>query len=653
MLDDDYKRPSPEAMLQLAQKLESESERGKLTIYLGAAPGVGKTYAMLNDARQILHHGVDVVAGYIEAHGRTETEDLLEGMEILPPQEISYKGMKLKELNLEAALKRRPQLILVDEMAHTNAPGAQHAKRFQDIEELLNAGIDVFTTLNVQHLESLNDIVYQILFIHVKETVPDTLIKSAYEIKLIDLPPEELLKRLDEGKVYVKNIVGLAVDKFFRPGNLMALRQMALRVVANTVDKEMVSYMKAHAIAGPWPAQERILVGVLASPSAEMLVRSAFRLANEKGAEWIALHVETQDTPNYSPREKEWLKKAMELAGKLGARLVWQKGDEVAEEIADYAQKNNVTMLVMGKPRKFGRNKSLTQKLVERTPKIDIYLFDNSDQNITPQPRKLVLKRPLNYLLSLLLVVVTSLAVFPFKNGMDQINLFSLLFLPVILSAIFMGRGPSFLAALASILIFDFLFVPPHFTLIIADPEYFISFVVYLVVILVIGNLASRLRVKVEQLRKSEAMNIAIHGLSRDLVTAHNLDQALAIVIRHTREIFNCEMAVFLPQGDALEVKAKTPDFEVSPHTLGIASWVLLNRKPAGRGTDTLPEAKAYYLPMREKDRTLGVMGLIFKDPELLKGPDNRLILDTIARLGGIAIERITSFVCEPVKKES
>jgi two-component system sensor histidine kinase KdpD len=277
MADEEFPRPSPEALLQLAQQEEAQKSRGRLTIYFGASPGVGKTYAMLSDARLRQQEGREVVLGYVATHGRAETEALLEGLEIIPPKVFAYKGMQLQEVDLDRIIKRKPSIVLVDELAHTNAPGARHAKRYQDVEELLKAGIDVYTTVNVQHLESLNDVIFQVMGLKVRETVPDTVIQEADEIKLIDLPPEELLKRLDEGKVYVKGIIGIAVENFFRPGNLLALREMALRVVAGSVDSRMLQYMKAHAIAGPWPVQERVVVGVFASPYAEKLVRAAFR----------------------------------------------------------------------------------------------------------------------------------------------------------------------------------------------------------------------------------------------------------------------------------------------------------------------------------------------------------------------------------------
>jgi two-component system sensor histidine kinase KdpD len=643
MADEELKRPSPEALLELAQKAEAQETRGKLTIYLGSAPGVGKTYAMLSDARQRKLEGMDVVAGYVETHGRPETDILLEGLEIVPPLLVEYLGLQLKEVDLEKVLARKPKLVLIDEFAHTNAPGLRHTKRYQDVEELLNAGIDVYTTLNVQHIESLNDIIFRISNIRVRETVPDKVFDSANEVKLIDLPPEELLKRLGEGKVYVKDIAGVAVEEFFRPSNLLALRQLALRVVAGSVDDKMRHYMQAHAIAGPWPAKERVLVGVFASPYADQLVRAAFRLASQIDAECIAFHVETERDKMLSKREKDCLEKALELARKLGAQVTWIKGSDVTQEIVNYAQNNNVTKIVIGKPRRFGILPSIPRKLLMKTPNIDIYLLDAKAEP-KPLPKKHILHSPpANYVISFLAVCVMSLIAFFLRGVLSQVNLLFLLFLPLILSALYLGRGPSIFGALVAILIFDYLFVPPYFTLTISDLEYFLWFVVYVIVVLVISNLALKLRSKIEMLRKSESRSTTLYALSWDLVTAHTVEQVLSILVRHTTQIFPCEMAIFLPVDGEPTVKAKTVGFDINPNVMGVASWVLLNKQSAGRGTGTLSEAKALYLPMMTTNDVVGVMGLLFEKAEQVITPENLVIMETIARLGAMAVERIVS----------
>jgi two-component system sensor histidine kinase KdpD len=640
-MEEEYKRPSPEALLDLAQKEEALKNRGKLTIYFGSAPGVGKTFAMLSDARLRKQEGTDVVVGYVETHGRPETDALLEGFEILPPLVVKYMGIPLREVDLGRVLWRKPQLVLVDELAHTDAPGLRNGKRYQDIEEILNAGIDVYTTMNVQHIESLNDIVYQITEIRVRETVPDTVIEAADEIKLVDLPPEELLRRLHEGKVYVKDMADSAVQKFFRPGNLLALRQLSLRAVAGSVDEKMRSYMRAHAIAGPWSATERVLVGVFASPYAEKLIRAAFRLANDISAEWIAFYVETERHKTLSEKEKEWLNKALDLAKQLGARLIWMKGSDVTEEIANYALTNNVTKIVIGKPRRFGLFPSVPKRLLARTPRIDIYLLDAGvDPSLMPRKR-LAVARPVNYLLGILGVAASSLIGFLLRNTLNEVNLLFLLLLPVTLSALYLGKGPSIVAAIASILIFDYLFVAPRFTFAVHEVQYFVSFIVYIIIVVVISNLASKLRSKVEMLKQSEVKNIGLYGLSRDLVTAHTVDQVLSIMVRHTLQIFPCEMAIFLLEDGTLTVRAKTPDFEVTPKVHGVASWVMLNKQAAGRSTSTLPQSKAFYLPMIAGEEVMGVVGFDFKGSQEVMTTERRVVLKTVARLGAMAIERI------------
>ena len=477
MTDTEHKRPEPESLLAIAKQEETAKKRGKLTIYFGAAPGVGKTYSMLSDARMRKKEGIDVVVGYVEPHGRKETETLLEGLEIIPPAVIEHKGVKLAEMDLDGVLARKPGLVLVDESAHTNAPNSRHAKRYQDVEELLNAGIDVYTTLNVQHLESLNDTVFRITGIRVSETIPDTFVQLADEIKLLDLPFEELLKRLKDGKVYTKDMAENAVKNFFKPGNLLALREMSLRLVAGSVDEKMLQYMKAHAIAGPWSATERILVGVLASPYAEQLVRSAFRLASEMDAEWIALYVETVKHAQVSDKEREWLKNALDLAEKLGARVVWVKGEDVADEIARYAQSHNVTKIVMGKPRRFGLFPTLARKIMVRTRDIDVFLFAGKSEQPIPK-KKIGMISPLNFVISAVAVIIGSLFGFLLRDILGQINLLFLMLLPVVIIAIFLGRGPSIFAAVLSVLIFDFLFIEPYFTFAVSDVRYFLSYLI-------------------------------------------------------------------------------------------------------------------------------------------------------------------------------
>ncbi len=635
-------RPAPEELLKLAQREEAARKRGRLTIYLGAAPGVGKTYSMLSDGRQLKKEGADVAVGWAESHGRPETEELLAGLEQIPPVSIEYRGFTLSDFNLDQALERKPKLILVDELPHTNAPGMRHLKRYQDVEELLDAGIDVYTTMNVQHLESLNDAINQIISIRVKETVPDTFLEKAEEIKLIDLPPEELIKRLREGKVYTEDIVGIAVEKYFRPGNLLALRELALRAVAGTVDEKMRQYMREYAISGIWPANERVLAAVFASPYAEKLVRSAYRLASELDAELIAFHVETEKSRDFSDREKAWLNDAIGLAQRLGARIVWTKGTDVASEISNYAQKNNVTKVVIGKPKRRRRVfPALSTNILINTPNIDVFLMDPGTDKVSfPAKPAAAMRLPMKYLASLATAAAVVLVDLALKNHLNQVDLLFLLLLAPVISGLYWGRGPSIFAAAVSLLAFDFLFVPPVYSFWINDGTYFFSFVIYLGTTVLVSELAFGRANKMKLLRESESKSIALYGLSRDLIMAGNLEQALSILLRHTRQLFQCELAVFMEEDGRLAVEAKSDGFEIDSEVIGVAAWVLANKQIAGRGTSTLPESPALYVPMIHEEEIVGVLGIIAA-PDLLRSPERQVSLDTIARLGAMALERI------------
>lgn len=642
MEDEEYKRQAPEAFLELAKEEEAGKTRGKLTIYFGYAPGVGKTYGMLTDARADVENGADLVIGYYEIHRRTETASLVLGLELIPLLSVDYKGITLREMDLEKILARKPHVAVVDELAHTNAPGSRHLKRYQDVEELLNAGIDVYTTLNVQHLESLNDILFNTIGIRVRETVPDTFFALATEVKLADIPPEELLDRLAKGKVYVKDMAEHAVQRFFQMGNLMSLREMSLRLVADRVDAKMIQYERAHAVERSLSTREVVLVGVYASPYSEQLVRSAYRLASALDGEWIALHVETQDGKSLTEQEQSWLTRAMDIAKDLGARVVWMKGANVVDEIIQYAHDNHVTKIVLGKPQKggvLGLRPFRIRKIFANTPGIDIHLFDAKGEETIPKKRFVI--RPLNYLISAVAVIAFSILGFLVRDILGEVNLLFFMLLPVVGSALLMGRGASMISAILSVLIFDYLFVRPYFTFSISDFAYFLSFGIYIAVVFVISNLAHNARHRVLQLRESEARSSALYRLSQDLATSRNLDEMISVVISHSRLLFPCEVAIFLPEGTQLALKGVTASFQVNPKEVALATWVWTNGKPAGTSTDTLPDAWAYYLPMATANKVDGVIGFRFENSRAVLTPENKIVLDTIARLGALVIERM------------
>ncbi len=394
---EEYRRPSPEELLKLIEEEESREKKGRLTVYFGYAPGVGKTYSMLYDARLNKQEGRDIVIGYLQTHGRKETESLAEGIETMSPVTVDYRGIVSLELNVEGILARRPEIVIVDELAHTNPPGMKHSKRYMDVQDILDAGISVWTTFNVQHLESLNDIVYKITGIRVRETIPDPVFQGSDEVKLIDLPIAELLKRLEEGKVYTRDMAREAINRFFGPRNLLGLRQLALRQVAIRIDRQMFRYLKEHGVSGPWYASERVLVGVHASPYAPQIIRSAFVLASELVAELIAVHVVSGQDRRFTDEEKGWLKEAMDVAERLQIKIVNVRGNDISKEIAKYAAENNVTKIVIGKPLRHGNVRSI-DRLLSLTRGIDVYIF--AGQGVAPGPKaEYLLKSPLNYLL--------------------------------------------------------------------------------------------------------------------------------------------------------------------------------------------------------------------------------------------------------------
>ncbi|MBI4926654.1 MAG: sensor histidine kinase KdpD, partial [Anaerolineae bacterium] len=464
-------RPDPD---QLLDKLQAENQRqklGKLKIFLGYAAGVGKTFAMLEAAHQRLGQAVDVVVGYVEVHGRKETESLLVGLEIIPRCLVDYHGRSLAEMDLDAVLRRKPQLVLVDELAHSNAPGSRHVRRYQDVEELLLAGIDVYTTVNIQHFESLNDVVYQITGVKVRETVPDRIIDEAAEIEVIDLPPDELIQRLREGKVYVPEQASRAIAKFFRKGNLTALREISLRRAAERVDDQMRTYMQAESISGPWPAGDRILVCLSSHPLGERLVRVGRRLADDLNAEWIVAFVETPGHMHMPADNRERIARNLNMAEQMGARVEHMSGASVPETILEFARRNNITKIVAGKPLRplwyeLLRGGSVVDQLIRESGRIDVYVV--SEEAGKPVDIAMPNRKPRmrwdRYLWSISLVGVAAIINLGVYRNFAPTNLVMIFLAAVIVSAVWLGRGPSIMAALLSVLLFDFLFVPPRFS---------------------------------------------------------------------------------------------------------------------------------------------------------------------------------------------
>lgn len=637
-------RPDPDELLKHVET--EDTTRGKLKIFLGYVAGVGKTYAMLEAAHQRKEQGWDVAVGYVETHKRAETEELVTGLEVLPCKQVQYHNVTLSELDVDAVLARRPKLVLIDEFAHTNAPGSRHPKRFQDVAEILDAGIDVYTTLNIQHLESLNDIVAQVTGIIVRETIPDRVIDEASEIEVIDLPPDELLVRLKEGKVYIPEQASRAIDKFFRKGNLTALREMSLRRAAERVDDQMRSYMQTRAIAGPWAAGERLLVCISPSPLAEKLIRTTRRLADELNAEWVAVYVEIASKPENDPANRERIGQTLQLAEELGATSITLAGRSIHEAVLDYARKHNITKVVLGKPLKPRWQEiiqgSVVDQLIYASGDIDVYVISARTELTKPIiPADWQPHRPAGrYMLSMGLVALSTLLGFTVRGTLEPTNLVMLYLASVVISAIFLGRGPSLLAAVAGVLAFDFFLVPPYHTLAVGDTQYLITFAVLLVISLIISSLTAQSHEQAEAAIRREAQTSSLYNLGRDLTSATDLDNVANIIISHIAQAFGREVVIFLPENGSIHPFASSPDYHPDEHELAVATWTFEHNQPAGRGTDTLPAASIRCLPLRTSNGLVGVLGVRPREEGNFLTPEQRQTLTAFSNQAALALER-------------
>ncbi len=650
MTDNDDTRPSPEAMLKLAQAEEAAAEegRGNLKIFLGYAAGVGKTYAMLEAARQRKRDERDVVVGYVESHGRSETDALLEGLEIIPRKEIPYLGVLLPEMDLDAVLARKPQIALVDELAHSNAPGSRHEKRWQDVEELLAAGIDVYTTVNIQHFESLNDVVAQITGVVVRETLPDRLLDAAFEIRLVDIPPEDLLQRLNEGKIYIPHQAAKAMEKFFKPGNLMALREMSLRRTASRVDDQMRAYMETQAIAGPWPAAERVMVCVSGSPYSEKLIRATCRLAEELKAQWLTVYIETPGSSRHVRENRERVWRDLRLAESLGAQVATVTATSVPDATIDYAVRHNVTKIVVGKPTKPRWQELLRPPIVDQIIRlsgvIDVVVvsFDREERpQGTPAAKR---HRPLEfrgYAAGLMLVAGASALCALVTPFLEPTNMVMIYLLAVVVAAVRLGRKPAILTAFLGVLAFDFFFVPPRLTFAVADTQYIITFVALFIVGVVISTLVTRARERAEVMRIRELQTASLYYLSRDLAAAVDIGSVMKAVVRNVEEALNARVGLFLPEGERLDLMAASEGLSLDIKEQAVADWAFRNRHPAGRGTDTLVSAELIYLPLQTPASVLGVMGVRLENDLDYRSTESRRLLDAFATQAAMAMERV------------
>jgi len=644
-------RPDPDQLLARVQADENLRRRGQLKVFLGYAAGVGKTYAMLEAAHQRREEGVDVVIGYLETHKRIETEELAAGLESLPRKKIEYHSVELTEMDVDAILARHPRLVLVDELAHTNAPGSRHPKRYQDVEELLTAGLDVYTTLNIQHLESLNDVVAQITGTLVRETIPDSVIDSATEIELVDLPPDELLNRLREGKVYIPEQAARAIEEFFRKGNLTALREMAMRRAAERVDDQMRSYMQTRAIPGPWHVAERLLVCISPSTLSERLVRSTRRLAAELSAEWFAVYVETPEHERLSQASRDQVARTMRLAEELGARSkilpLSQTTTGVVGTILQYAHKHNVTKVIIGKPlrpiwQEWLRG-SVVDQLIRRSGTIDVYVISSAEAGkLPPEETPWRPHQPyLRYVWSLLLVAAATLFSMLFGREISPTNLVMVYLLMVVIAAVYLGRGPAILASVLGVLAFDFFFVPPKLTFTVSDAEYLLTFAGLLVVGWVISYLTARARDQADAVGRREADTAALYDLSRDFAAADGMEDVLSALQTHIEQAFGRKVVVYLAEGEKLLTNETVSDAQLDETEIAVAQWAFKNGESAGRGTNTLPGAEFRFIPLKTARRTVGILGVKPKETESVLSPEQRRLLEAFASQAAQAIERV------------
>ncbi|MFZ3102501.1 MAG: sensor histidine kinase KdpD [Desulfitobacteriaceae bacterium] len=624
-------------------------EQGKLTIFLGAAAGVGKTYAMLEAARDRLSEGMEIVVGLVETHGRAETEAILKGLPIISTRSHADKNRTFYEIDLDTILVRRPQVVLVDELAHTNGIGSRHKKRYQDVEELLTAGINVYTTLNIQHLETLNDIVAQITGVTELETVPDQFLEIASQIQLIDIPPEELIQRLKDGKVNLAEQATGALNKFFRPGNINALRELALRYTAQRVDRQLESYMRVQGIPGPWPTGEKVLVCISASPFSAQLIRTAKRMVERVQGEWFAVHVETSSRFQSSEDEKDSLVRNLRLAEKLGAEIISLTGDNVAEEILEFARKRNVSQIIIGKPEhtRFWEiiHGSIVDKVIRHDHGISIHVIPGSQQESGKshnRGRRKAEKRVLPYLTSGLMLVLITLLIKPVSSFLGVVNISLLYLLPVLISAAYWGSRPAIVTALMGVLTYDFFFILPIFSFTVTDLRYLISFMIIMLVGLITGTLSARLKKQVNYSRQRESRVSALYALSRGIAAVDKLEIVLESITSNVANTLEGQVILLLPNEKAELVLQKDSGLNnfLNESELAVATWVFERGQKAGKGTETLGTAAAFYLPLSTEQGTQGVMGIRFNETEARFDPERIRLLEAFAGLAAMAINR-------------
>lgn len=644
-------RPDPEKLLKQIQEEDEENNRelktkGHLKIFLGFCAGVGKTYHMLEETRIAVKSGINTLIGIVETHGRKETEALLDGLTILPRKTVEYNGIKLDEMDIDKILEFKPKLVIVDELAHTNIPGSRHEKRYQDVEELINAGINVFTTLNIQHIESLIDVIQQISDVTIHETVPDSILELADEIELIDLTPEKLLERLKEGKVYIPEKAKKAMQNFFRKGNLLALREMSLRYTAKRVDEDMLSYKQRYSITTPWPVDSKLLVGFSASPTSERLLRMTHRMASDMNAEWYAVYVESPQQIEIHEKSRNQLDKNIRLAEELGAKVVSLSGNIIADTIIDFAKEKNVTLIVAGLSYRSSLEEffkgSVLNDLTKKSGQINVLIVGSENKTPTYEKYFKIEKTDIKpYLISTVAIaMLVSLGWFS-KSFVEPFNIGMLLLLPVIASSILWGTRVGIFTAIAAVASFDFFLIPPYLTFRVSDIRYLPSFLVFIIISVAVSMLAKGIRWQTETTRHRESFLSSLYAFSRETMTAKNLDEILEKASKHIAEAFQCNVIILLPnENNHLTIIEKQGEIEFNEKEHAVASWVYKNGVQAGRNTQTLSSAKWHYLPLKSEEKTFGVCGFTSNNQDVFFSSEQQRLIESFANIIALYLKR-------------
>lgn len=624
------------------------SNRGQLKIFLGYCAGVGKTYKMLQEGMVAKRNGINVVIGIVETHGRVETEALVRELEAIPRKSIQYSGITVDEMDLDTLLERRPQLVLVDELAHTNIPGSRHTKRYQDVEELLNAGINVYSTLNIQHIQSLVDIVYQITGVRVEETVPNRILESAVEIELVDLSPEKLHQRLAEGKVYIPQKAKLAMQKFFKKGNLLALRELSLKYTAKRVDTDLLSYREKEEILEVWPVESKLLVGISSNKNTERILLITHRMAADLEAEWYAVHVESLQQVRYTEKARNQLYRNMNLAEELGAKVVALSGNNIADEIVKFAKQKNISLILAGLSQRSRWQElirgSVLNKLVKNASPINVLIVGGNTQIASqpaPQPQKPLEHKP--YIFGFISVMIVFLLSWLFPKWILVHNLLMILLLPTIVSGILGGMSVGFFTSVIAVGLYDFYFISPLYSFAISDLRYLSNIVLFILIVLGVSWVGRMIRWRADSARLRERFVYALYNFSREIIGAENFDDILSRAMRSIAEAFESDVAILLPaKSGQLEVtlKSKT-ELIINEMEKAVAIWVYKNGRHAGKGTSTLSSAKWYYVPLKTRDSVLGVICLMKQQGlDTVFSPEQKRLLEAFSGVIALALTK-------------